>query len=71
MDLKINPSVIFQPAIEAETVVSKPSAVIDELGVGAADGTAIVSAVMSPLTDNVLPTNCKKFPLLLFPNSIA
>ena len=57
--MKINPSVTLHPAIEADTVVNKPVDDMEELGVGAADGTEIVSAVMSPRTDNVLPTNCK------------
>ena len=44
----ISVDVISNPPIDADTVVNKPSAVIEELGVGAADGTAILSAVIAP-----------------------
>ena len=67
----ISDDTISNPPIEADTVVSKPSAVIDELGVVAADGTAILSAVIAPCTVKVLFTNCKNWPAPLLPNSIA
>ena len=41
---------ISHPPIEADTVVNNPSEVIEELGVVAADGTAILSAVIAPCT---------------------
>ena len=66
----ISADVISNPPIEAETVVSKPVEAIEELGVGAADGTAILSAVIAPWTVNVLFTNCKNCPEPLLPNSI-
>ena len=59
------------PAIEADLNVANPSAVIDALGVVAADGVDILSAVILPCTVKVPLSNCKKFPAVLLPNNIA
>ena len=59
-----------KPAIDAETKLANPSADIEALGVGAADGVLMLSAVMLPCTVNVLPSNCKKLPPAWSPSNI-
>ena len=58
-DVLILWSSISKPPIDADTVVKRPSADNDELGVAAADGVDILSALIAPWTVNVSSENCR------------